>query len=160
MQVKELSGIQLIELSARVDVTSAPLLEDLCQGLLESGQFKIICDFSRNEYVSSAGLRVFLSTLKRTRKSGGDAVLCCLKPGILEIFDMTGFTSLFKIVDSIEAALELFQSTPAEASPGQTIRDEKKHEEIEAIRIAKQAKEATLAYETAQKLGQMNEKDS
>ena len=147
MQVKELSGIQLIELPARVDVSSAPLLEDLCQGLLESGQFKIICDFSRNEYVSSAGLRVFLSTLKRTRKSGGDAVLCCLKPGILEIFDMTGFTSLFKIVDSIEAALALFQPTSVESS----------HAEIEAIRIAKQAKEATLAYEAAQKLGQKNE---
>ncbi len=149
MQVKELGGIQLIELAARVDVTSAPLLEDLCQGLLERGQFKIICDFSRNEYVSSAGLRVFLSTLKRTRKSGGDVVLCCLKPGILEIFDMTGFTSLFKIVDSVEAALALFQPAPVETA----------HGEIEAIRIAKQAKEATLAYETAQKLGQMNEKD-
>ena len=150
MQVKELDGIQFIELAARVDVISSPVLEDLCNGLLERGQFKIICDFSHNEYVSSAGLRVFLSTLKRTRKSGGDVVLCCLKPGILEIFDMTGFTSLFKIVDSLEAALVLFQPTPVESS----------HAEIEAIRIAKQAKEVTLAYETAQKLGQMSEKDS
>ena len=158
MQVKEQEGIQIIDLSARVDVTSSPVLEELCDQLLESGQFKIVCDFSGNEYVSSAGLRVFLSTLKRARKAGGDVVLCCLKPGILEIFDMTGFTSLFKIVDSLEAALLLFQAAPAESSPVQTTRDEKKHEEIEAIRIAKQAKEATLAYETAQKLGQINEK--
>ena len=158
MQLKEQEGIQMIDLSARVDVTSSPVLEELCHQLLEDGKYKIICDFSGNEYVSSAGLRVFLSTLKRARKSGGDVVLCCLKPGILEIFDMTGFTSLFKIVDSLEAALLLFQAAPAESSPVQTTRDEKKHEEIEAIRIAKQAKEATLAYETVQKLGQINEK--
>jgi anti-anti-sigma factor len=149
MQVNEQGGVQIIELSTRVDVASSPVLEALCHELLESGHFKIICDFSGNEYVSSAGLRVFLSTLKRARKAGGDVVLCCLKPGILEIFDMTGFTSLFKIVDSLDAALALFQPTPVEPS----------HVEIEAIQIAKQAKEATLAYETAQKLGQINEKD-
>ena len=71
---------------------------------------------------------------------------------------MTGFTSLFKIVDSLDAALLLFQPAMAESLPVQTTRDEKQHEEIEAIRIAKLAKEATLAYETAQKLGQTNEK--
>ena len=158
MQLKEQEGIQIIDLSARVDVTSSPVLEELCHQLLEDGKYKIICDFSGNEYVSSAGLRVFLSTLKRARKSGGDVVLCCLKPGILEIFDMTGFTSLFKIVDSLDAALLLFQPAMAESPPVQTTRDEKLHEEIEAIRIAKLAKEATLAYETAQKLGQTNEK--
>lgn len=148
MQVNEREGVQIIGLPARVDVTSSPLLEELCHGLLESGNFKIICDFSANEYVSSAGLRVFLSTLKRARKAGGDVVLFCLKPGILEIFDMTGFTSLFKIVDSLDAALLLFQSAPVAPV----------HEELEAIRIAKQAKEVTLAYEMAQKLGQISEK--
>jgi anti-anti-sigma factor len=158
MQVNEREGVQIIGLPARVDVTTSPLLEELCHGLLESGQFKIVCDFSANEYVSSAGLRVFLSTLKRARKAGGDVVLCCLKPGVLEIFDMTGFTSLFKIADSLPAALSLFQPpAPVEVSTGPTIGAEKKQEEIEAIRIAKQAKEATLAYETAQKLGQKNE---
>ena len=157
MQVTEREGLQIIDLPTRVDVTSSPVLEELCHGLLESGHFKIICDFSANEYVSSAGLRVFLSTLKRARKAGGDVALCCLKPGILEIFDMTGFTSLFKIVDSLDAALSLFQPAPIEVSTGPTIGAEKKQEEIEAIRIAKQAKEATLAYEAAQKLGQKNE---
>lgn len=151
MQLNEQAGVQIIGLTVRVDVISAPELEQLCNNLLDGGKFRIICDFCRTEYVSSAGLRVFLSTLKRTRKAGGDVVLCCLKPGILEIFDMTGFTGLFTIVDSPAAALAVFHS---KALPDQVEQDERQQADIEAIRIAKQAKEATLAYETAQKLGQ------
>ena len=114
MQVKELDGIHVIELAGRVDVTSSPELEILCNGLLDDRQYKIVCDFSHTEYVSSMGLRVFLSTLKRIRKVDGNLVLCCLKPGVMEIFDMTGLTSLFSVFDSTEAALDSFWIEPSQ----------------------------------------------
>ena len=55
MQLTEQDGIQRIEIAGRVDVTSAPALEQICNQLLDAGHNKIICDFGRNEYVSSAG---------------------------------------------------------------------------------------------------------
>ena len=155
MQMKELDGVQVIDLGARVDVASSPALEKMCNGLLDAGNNRIICDFSRTEYVSSIGLRVFLSTLKRTGKAGGQLVLCGMKPGIVEIFDMTGLTGLFQIFDTLEAALAIFRAEPAK---NHAHKDVKKHGEIEEIIIDKQPKEATLAYLAAQKQGRMDEK--
>ena len=155
MQIKELAGVHIIELTGRIDVSSSPELEKLCNTLLDEGHYKIVCDFSHTEYVSSIGLRVFLSTLKRTVKAGGHLVLCCLKPGIMEIFDMTGLTGLFPIFDSSEAAFGFFHTEPSQTPE---IKVEKKHGEIEEIIIDKQAKEVTLAYATTPKLVRMDEK--
>lgn len=155
MQIKEQDGKHIIELSGRIDTTSSPELEKLCNILLDGGQYKIICDFSNNEYVSSMGLRVFLSTLKRTRKNGGDLVLCCLKPGIMEIFDMTGLTGLFPIFDSTQAAIAFF---PAESTRNHEGKDAKKSGEIEEIIIEKKPKDIALAYLSTLKQGRMDEK--
>jgi anti-sigma B factor antagonist len=148
MQIKELGGVHVIELAGRIDLTSSPELEKLCNGLLDGGQYKIICDFSRTEYVSSMGLRVFISTLKRTLKVGGLLVLCCLKPGIVEIFDMTGLTSLFLIFDSAEEALGFFKNESSQAQKAK----------IAEIIIDKQPKDMTLAYANTPKQGRMDEK--
>lgn len=154
MQLTEQDGIQRIEIAGRVDVTSAPALEQICNQLLDAGHNKIICDFGRNEYVSSAGLRVFLSTLKRCRKTGGNVALCQLKPGILEIFDMTGFTSLFPLFDSAEAAQDFFRV----ASPHPATKTIAKPDEVAEIPIEKPTKEAAQAYATAAQQGRMDEK--
>jgi len=152
MQARELDGVHVIELAGRIDVTSSPELEKLCNSLMDAGQYKIICDFSNNAYVSSMGLRVFLSALKRTTKSGGKLVLCCLKPGIMEIFDMTGLAGLFSIFDSTEMALDSFRWA---SSRNHEDKGEKKHGEIV---IDKPPKDATLAYVITPKQGRMDEK--
>jgi anti-sigma B factor antagonist len=149
MQVKAVDGVQVVKMAARIDVTTAPQLEQLLNGLLESGQARIVCDFAENEYVSSVGLRVFLSALKRAAKAGGNLVLCALKPGILEIFDMTGLAGLFPICDSRDAALAFFRG---EASPGS------KRGGIEEIVIGKQPEDVTRAYSAQLKQGRMDEK--
>lgn len=150
MQIKDLDGIHMVELACRIDVTSSPALENLLDGLLDGGQTKIVCDFSNTEYVSSVGLRVFLSALKRTAKAGGSLVLCSLKPGILEIFDMTGFAALFTIFDSTEAALGFIQSREAKGG--------KEHGEIAEIIIDKQPDEVTRAYSSKSEPGRMDAK--
>ena len=154
MQLMEMDGIHRIEIAGRVDVNSAPALEQLCNQLLDGGHNRIICDFFRNEYVSSAGLRVFLSTLKRCRKTGGNVALCQLKPGILEIFDMTGFTSLFPLFDSGEAAQDFFRVAALQSEP--TIVA--KPDEVTEILIEKPTREAVQAYATAAQQARMDEK--
>jgi anti-sigma B factor antagonist len=155
MQIQERDGIHVIELASRIDVSSSPELEKLCNSLIDDGKDKIVCDFSSTEYVSSMGLRVFLSTLKRTRKASGNVVLCCLKPGIVEIFDMTGLISLFPVFDSTEEALAFFHAEPSQPAEAKA---EIKHGAIEEIIIEKQPQEVTLAYLIAQKQGRMDAK--
>ena len=57
-----------------------------------------MADFAGNEYVSSAGLRVFLSVLKALEKVGGRMVLCAMPPFVLDVFTISGFSGLFTIV--------------------------------------------------------------
>ena len=156
MQLRELNGIRIITLPQRVDVTSATELEELCNSLINNSHCKIVCDFSGTEYVSSIGLRVFLSALKRTVKAGGGLALCCLNPGILEIFDMTGLTSLFPVHDSITDSLAEFGTETAPAAVDQP-RTEKSAADVE-ITIEKKPEDMVQAYLRSARQGSMDEK--
>ena len=67
-----------------------------------------MADFDDNEYVSSAGLRVFLAVLKFLEKNDGRIVLCGMKPFVADVFEISGFSELFEIVDTREEALALY----------------------------------------------------
>ena len=155
MQVKELDNICVVELADRIDVSSSPELEQLFRQLLDNGQDAILCDFSKTGYISSMGLRVFLSTLKRTVKTGGQLSLCCLNPGVMEIFDMTGLTGLFQIFDSTAAALAAF---PARASQSNSVPLRKDEGDHPGIMIEKPPQEVALAYSLKPKQICMDEK--
>ncbi|NMC32150.1 MAG: STAS domain-containing protein [Veillonellaceae bacterium] len=155
MQLMEQGGIRLITLPQRVDVTSAPELEKLCNDLINNGCFKIVCDFSHTEYVSSSGLRVFLSGLKRTVKAGGGLSLCCLNPGIMEIFEMTGLADLFGVHASSTEAVAALSGDLASANAGST---EKEPEPATQIPIEKSIKDIARAYSTPIRPTVMDEK--
>jgi anti-anti-sigma factor len=58
------------------------------------------------EYISSAGLRVILMAVKDMRNRKGKVVLCGLTPYVKEIFDVSNFSSIIPITDSVEAGLQ------------------------------------------------------
>lgn len=155
MLVKELDNLCVIALADRIDVSSSPELEKLFGQLLDNGQDAILCDFSKTGYISSMGLRVFLSTLKRTVKAGGQLSLCCLNPGVMEIFDMTGLTGLFQIFDTSAAALAAF---PARASQNNAASLRKDEGNYPGIMIDRPPQEVALAYSVKPKQICMDEK--
>ena len=113
----------------KVDVKTAGELEEKLEASLQSGVINLICDFSANEYVSSAGLRVFLSILKKTARREGKLVLCAMRPGVKEVFDMVGFSSLFEICESQQEAaqaIEAFQNEAEKKLLARTLRDGQK----------------------------------
>ncbi len=93
---KRLDGKTLnILLTGRLDTTTAPQLEaDLKQVL--DGVEKLVMDFEKLEYLSSAGLRVLLSAQKTMNKQGS-MVICHVNETILEIFEVTGFAEILTI---------------------------------------------------------------
>ncbi|MBQ2214233.1 MAG: STAS domain-containing protein, partial [Erysipelotrichaceae bacterium] len=54
-------------------------------------------DLSKLEYTSSSGLRVFLLTQKKVSEKGGNLVVSNVNEYIMEIFDITGFSSILNI---------------------------------------------------------------
>ncbi|SMD05288.1 STAS domain-containing protein [Sporomusa malonica] len=106
MEVNKVGEITVVTILTRVDANSAKAVETKMSELLSGGTKKIVCNFSQNEYISSAGLRVFLSVLKTMRKSGGSIALCSLRPQVSEVFDMAGFIPLFTICDTADEAIQ------------------------------------------------------
>lgn len=106
MELRSDGDVQIIMVLPRVDANNSKEMELQLQALMNGGAKKILCSFAANEYVSSAGLRVFLAALKGMNKVGGRIVLCSLKPYVQEVFDMAGFSQLFSIYGSEAEAVE------------------------------------------------------
>ncbi|WP_346355616.1 STAS domain-containing protein [Azotosporobacter soli] len=98
-------NVKCITVLPRVDSNNAKQVEEQLLEAIQGGAQKLICDFSDNSYISSAGLRVFLSAMKLMTKSGGQLVICSLSPFVREVFDMAGFSQIFTICSNKEEAL-------------------------------------------------------
>ena len=91
---KEINGGEMkVVLEGRLDTITSPELE---KALVLDGVERLVVDLAGVEYVSSAGLRVFLSAHKRMSKAGG-LRLEGLRPVVREVFDITGFSDIFEI---------------------------------------------------------------
>ena len=96
----------IMKLHGRLDSSTAGALEEKLLALLNSGITQFVLNFSGLDYISSAGLRVVLMVAKKLKPSGGRLALCELKDHIREVFDLAGFSPLFPMYDSQEAALK------------------------------------------------------
>lgn len=83
-------------LKGRLDTTTAPLLDEEVNKDINNIS-KLIFDFAGLEYLSSAGLRVILSTQKAISAKGGSFIIKNVNDTIMDVFDMTGFTSILTI---------------------------------------------------------------
>ena len=94
---KTLNGKDLtIALTGRLDTMTAPELEaELNQSLSEADTLTM--DFSKLEYISSAGLRVLLSAHKTMAGKGGMTVTH-VNEIVQEVFDVTGFADILSII--------------------------------------------------------------
>ena len=83
-------------------------MESKLNSLIDAGHVRLVVSLDKLEYINSSGLRVLLVTLKKVRKQQGDIRLACLKSNIKEVFDISGFTQLFNILNTEETAIDSF----------------------------------------------------
>ena len=92
-------GEQLVaQLSGRLDTAAAVEIAPGFQTLAEQASKHIILDCTQLEYISSSGLRLFLSLRKESASKGGKLQVRGINADIRQIFMMTGFISLFEII--------------------------------------------------------------
>lgn len=84
-----------IAIEGRLDTNTAPQLESELKASVEDVK-KLVLDFTKLEYVSSAGLRVILATQKLMNKQGS-MVITNVKPTVMEVFEITGFVDILTI---------------------------------------------------------------
>ena len=106
---KSLGNVYVISLDGRLDAYAANDVEKKLDSLFTSAKSQLVVNLKGLEYISSSGLRVLLAALKKMRKQQGDIRLACLQPYVKEVFDIAGFTQLFKMFDKEEEAIDSFK---------------------------------------------------
>ncbi len=99
------NNVLVVNVTERVDSVTSPELERHLNGLIQAGERSVLVNCAGLSYISSAGLRVFLSTAKKLRSVGGKFLLCSLTGMVKEVFEMSGFYDILNIYDSEDKAL-------------------------------------------------------
>ena len=86
-----------LRVTGRLDGSSAAQLEKPLLALFDDDGTRVLLDLAGLDYVSSAGLRIFLMAAKRARQVKGRLVLCGLQPMVGEVFEMSGFGRILDI---------------------------------------------------------------
>lgn len=92
------NGKTRARVTGRLDTTNSEEFEKKMAPLLEGGNPDIEMDCSELEYISSSGLRLFLTLQKSVNARGGKLVILNMQSVIKDIFNMTGFSRIMTII--------------------------------------------------------------
>ena len=86
-------------LEGRLDTAASTQFAIDMEELIENADKHIVLNCEKMEFISSSGLRLFLSLRKKTISQGGDVTIKGAIPAVKQVFAITGFTALFKFED-------------------------------------------------------------
>ncbi len=102
---KVIDSVTVVELVGDIDGKTAPVAQEQILPLLQDGA-KVLLNMSQVEYMSSAGLRIMLSTHRQATANKAKVALVGLSEDIKETMSATGFITFFTLYDTVEAGVE------------------------------------------------------
>jgi len=104
--VEEKAGdVLIVTLKGRLDASSSKGAEKQILDRIGAGEHRLVIDLAELDYLSSVGLRVLLLAAKRMKAVQGQLAVCTLKPEVATIFDIAGFTAIFRILATRDEAV-------------------------------------------------------
>lgn len=111
---RRLNRVDVLTLKGRMQAPESAELQERINQLFNEGRYRLLLDLKELDYISSPGLRVLIEARKRAREwkltdfDRGDVRIVHLPPRIKEVFNLTGFTSLFNIYEDMVEAVGSF----------------------------------------------------
>jgi len=102
----------ILSLEGYLDAHTAPAFENAVQEEMDAGHKRLIVNCERLNYISSAGLGVFMSFIEEIREGGGDIKICGATPKVLQVFEILGFPALFDLLPDVAAAVKRYAEAP------------------------------------------------
>ena len=110
MEIKITAGeIDLIAVEGTIDALSSAKLTETINKHINDGHPNVVMDFSKVDFMSSAGLRAILASVKEARSAGGDFRLASPQPAIDKVLKMAGFHNIVKVFGTGEEAVSSFE---------------------------------------------------
>ena len=96
--------VPVVGVSGEVDVYAAPALREGLTELLKDGR-SVVVDLTEVGFLDSTGLGALVAARTTAAEQGASLPLVCTHQRILKLFTITGLDGVFKIYDSVAAAL-------------------------------------------------------
>jgi anti-sigma B factor antagonist len=109
--IKDKGNVSIIYLNGYLDAHTAPQLENNFSELIDNNRYNIVVNFEDLNYISSAGLGVFMAYIEKIRENEGDIKLTSMSDKVYNIFDLLGFPLLYEIFKSEDEAIVKFKNT-------------------------------------------------
>lgn len=100
--------VSCLYIKGYLDAHTAPKFEESLQILVDEKRYKIVVNFLDLNYISSAGLGVFMEFIEEVRNGSGDIKLSNMSPKVFKVLDLLGFPNLYEIFDTEEEAVKKF----------------------------------------------------
>ena len=97
IEIQETDGVYTAQIEGLIDTAMAAEFNEKIQPLMENADKQIVLDCSKLSYISSSGLRTFLTLRKECAEKGGNVVITNINEQVRKVFKMTGFFNLFEI---------------------------------------------------------------
>ena len=109
VETSQTGSTAVAAVSGRVDSANAKEFEEELSAIIDKGATGLVVDCGELNYISSAGLRVFLIAIRKTSAAGGGLALCRVPDHINEVLEISGFSRLAKVFETVEEARGSFE---------------------------------------------------
>ncbi len=99
VKITEKDNVMTAQLIGRLDTAVSQEVATTLQPVIEQANKTIVLDCKELSYISSSGLRIFLTIRKAAAGKGGKVIVRDINNEIRQVFMMTGFLNLFEIQD-------------------------------------------------------------
>src|ERR1700719_1425206 len=122
-KTETLDGCKILRVSGRIDFESALDFEQQINAMIQEAGDCYIIELSQVELLSSAGLRVMLSTAKRVAHRNAALALAAPSHVVRQVFEISHFNLLFKIFPSVLEAVTALKGPSATIQTGEPAQE-------------------------------------
>ncbi len=90
-------NVFIVSVEGRLDTNTSPELEEELKDELNQDINSLIFNFENLQYISSAGLRLLISTQKKLKANNKTMKITNVNDVVMEIFEMSGFNKILSI---------------------------------------------------------------
>jgi len=102
---KKEGEVLIISLNGMLDAVSAPGFDKEIGQIMEVDNSSLVFDMKELQYISSAGLRSFLTIAKKFKAEDKKVALTSLQNIVKQVFEVSGFNQIISIYNSVDEAL-------------------------------------------------------
>lgn len=108
---RTVDGIDIVNLSGRLDAANAHDVKDQLKGLIHAGAGKVLIDLAQLKFLDSSGISVLVWAMKESTQRGGRIGLCRVPATVRSLLELTRLHRVFDTFEDEATACQALQAT-------------------------------------------------